>query len=151
MAADLRVRIPMCPRGDRAKALRACLEHAARNTDLPMSVVARTMSYFLEMLAEQVANGKVVMIPCFGMFAAKATSPKRKYRKTYPAFCGSAHFSRMVYDGVSVAHAPGMAIRRARQRNGALCCRKGKVSNANVMAVSAAMEFFRQGINHESV
>lgn len=71
----------------------ACVEYAAAHSGLSEYKVAQVMSLFLEELAEQVASGRVVKVPCFGAFAAR-TVPR--WGTVRAKFCPAAVFSQTV-------------------------------------------------------
>jgi hypothetical protein len=71
----------------------ACVEYAANQAGLSEHRAAQVMSFFLEELAEQVASGRVVKIPCFGAFAARTV---KRWGRVRAAFCPAVVFSQTV-------------------------------------------------------
>ena len=83
------VQIPFYPKSESSKPLKECISTAARELAMSEHDVVLAMTYFFDELAIQVARGRVVRIPGFGIFASKwfATS-----KSSAPRFSASRGF-----------------------------------------------------------
>jgi nucleoid DNA-binding protein len=88
--------------------LRACIAKAVRGTGLHEYAVATVMTYFLEELCDQVALGRVVRIPGFGIFGSMTWRPRKGGLPPHciPSFSAATGFR----DQVRWACAPGTAM-----------------------------------------
>jgi hypothetical protein len=91
----------MCPKSDRNATLAEVVNYTADQMGVDEFHVAEMMSHFFERLAFQVAAGKDVLIPCFGLFGvsvyeSKKNGPDRPLPRPYPAFSGARPFRNEV-------------------------------------------------------
>jgi hypothetical protein len=82
-----KVKVPYFSREEYANPLRACIARVVVETGLTPEDAHIAMTYFLEELVEQVAKGKVVSVPCFGVFFAIPVTPKHGYEKGMTFSC----------------------------------------------------------------
>jgi len=95
------IKIPCVSKRVDVQPLCRAVKHAAHNMGVSEFFAATLMTYFLERLAEEVAQGNVVRIPGFGMFAVYGFTIKKwkKYlgrRYCLPTFSASAGFRQQV-------------------------------------------------------
>lgn len=91
------VRIPQMREKD-GRGLKACIERAAQETGTSEFLAARIITHFLEEVTEQVAHGRDVSVPGFGMFAPLLWVPRKPgvMPRMYPGFSGSRAFRNLV-------------------------------------------------------
>ena len=98
------IKIPFLNKPKDGGPTRDCVYRAVRELGVDDFLVAKVMTYFLEELTNQVAKGRLVRIPGFGVFGARLSKPKTRHsnrqEKTpptaYPSFSPSKAFRNMV-------------------------------------------------------
>lgn len=95
------VRIPHFSRSEDAAPLRDCLRHAAQASGLDEAQVAILVSHFFESIVAEVAKGRPVRLPGFGMFVAArvdhaAALARDPTPRCLPRFSPSRAFSQEV-------------------------------------------------------
>jgi len=83
----------------RATTLKTCIEKASIESGFSASEVVHVMTHFLTALADEVAKGRCVAIPGFGMFVQKRY-PRRVHRRYFrPTFQPAKAFKQQVHLG----------------------------------------------------
>lgn len=81
----MKFRIPFLSKHEQAQPLKDAIDFAADQTGLDTHKVALTLSYLLEGIADQLALGRTVRLPGFGVFAPYLDDrPQYRSRRTGP-------------------------------------------------------------------
>lgn len=95
------IHIPFLSKSEQGRPLQAALDYTASHTGLSTFTVALAMSHFLESIADEVARGRTVRIPGFGIFAP-VLDERRQYLarrggpKCLPKFSAAKGFRSQV-------------------------------------------------------
>lgn len=105
-------RVPFLADADDAKPIMRAVRETAAAYGMSEFLVAKIMSHFLQIAAEEVAAGRAFRIPGFGMFAAK---PVGRNQRPAPCFVASRGFNNEVEATCSPesAAASAKAVRNA--------------------------------------
>jgi len=141
------VTFPQISRTEDAAPLRACIEHAAGESGLKSGEVAILMTHFLEALVAEVAKGRPLRIPGFGLFvAARVDHPaalaKDRSPRCLPRFSASRAFRNEVRWGAAPTDA-GKRVLARHQRNHSEHARADKGASRSHTALAA----FRKSIS----
>lgn len=112
------VRIPYLPRKEHARPLQNAIDVAAAETEVHPAMVAIIFNHVLEQIAEEVAQGNVVRIPGFGIFATTTYRPAYNgLGRAIPAFSASRGFRNITNLYSSGSNTNQAAIRNHRANN----------------------------------
>lgn len=117
------VRIPFLSKSEDAEPLKRCIESACSKTGVSQYKGTILMTYFLEEIALQVAMGKIVRIPGFGIFAPwldeRPSSVARwGNNRSKPVFSASRGFREEVRYGAPYSSSVKKKVTRHRRNHG---------------------------------
>lgn len=138
------IRIPFLSKITKGAALQRCIDLTATRSGLDVGSVAIAMSWFLESIVEEIAKGRCVTIPGFGLFAP-VSIPERHRRmsrnlssRCKPVFSPSRGFRAQVALGVGPRHENARVLMRHR---------KNHYTATSTRRVFSAMEEFRKQVS----
>ena len=113
----MKVRLPKVNTDSEVIALHGVLGRAADRSGLPDHQFVLAMSYFLEELAAEVARGRAVTLPGFGLFAAYPQRGNYRVPKFEIRFSAAAGFRQEVRSNCPVNSKPFNKLQNHRRNS----------------------------------